>query len=41
MFQLSQMLPQKILAKHSSNLFQLEALLFGVAAFLQNLKDDY
>ena len=41
MFQLSQLLPQKILAKHSSNLFQLEALLFGVAGLLQNTSDEY
>ena len=37
---LSQNLPLKILEKHKSNLFQLEALLFGVAGFLENKPDD-
>lgn len=41
MFQLAQLLPQKILAKHSPNLFQLEALLFGVGGFLQESKEEY
>jgi uncharacterized protein DUF2851 len=40
---LSQLLPFKILMKHSSDLFQIEALLFGVAGILnQNrCKDQY
>jgi hypothetical protein len=40
---LAKSLPQKILAKHKNNLLQLEALLFGVAGFLNNqpVKDSY
>jgi hypothetical protein len=38
MFRLAQLLPQKVLAKHSNNFIQLEALLFGVAGFLTNLR---
>ncbi|MFI5134926.1 MAG: DUF2851 family protein [Chitinophagales bacterium] len=39
---LARMLPVKILAKHKSNLFQLEALLFGTAGFLEEkFSDDY
>ncbi len=41
MLLLSQMLPQKILAKHKNSRFQLEALLFGAAGLLQNSTDDY
>lgn len=39
--QLAQHLPFKILVKHSNNLFQLEALLFGTAGFLTNPVDTY
>jgi len=35
---LAENLPLKILLKHSSSLFQLEALLFGVAGFLKNIE---
>lgn len=41
MFQLAQLLPYRILAKHRRNHFQLESLLFGVAGFLQDPADDY
>jgi len=41
MFRLAQLLPQKVLAKHSNNFIQLEALGFGVAGFLTKPKDDY
>nr|MBC8409548.1 DUF2851 family protein [Paracoccaceae bacterium] len=41
MFQLATLLPQKILAKHRGNVFQLESLLFGVAGFLNEPKDNY
>ena len=41
MLQLSTLLPFKILFKHKNNLIQLEALLFGVAGFLNNPKDSY
>ncbi len=42
-FRLSKALPLKVLAKHRDNLFQLEALLFGVAGFLSttNFADEY
>ncbi len=39
---LTRSLPQRILAKHRNNLFQLEALLFGQAGFLmETFEDDY
>jgi hypothetical protein len=39
---LARALPVKILAKHKNSLFQLEALLFGTAGFLdERFKDDY
>lgn len=39
---LAQSLPMKYLAKHKNNLFQLEALLFGQAGFLnEDISDDY
>lgn len=41
MFQLACQLPQKLLAKHRRDSLQLEALLFGVAGFLEEAKDDY
>ena len=40
--QLARMLPLKILLKHRDQLFQLEALLYGVAGLLEaDFKDDY
>jgi len=41
MMMLAQNLPQKVLAKHKSDLFQLEALLFGVSGLLNSAKDGY
>ncbi len=39
---LARLLPQRIIAKHKDNLLQVEALLFGVAGFLEeNPIDDY
>jgi hypothetical protein len=38
---LAQSLPQIYLAKHKDNLFQLEALLFGQAGFLDEAQDEY
>lgn len=39
---LSENLPLKLLLKHRNNIFQVEALLFGVAGFLNDpLKDEY
>ena len=38
--QLAKNLPLKILQKHRGNLQQIEALIFGVAGFLQNSEDD-
>lgn len=38
--QLSRTLPYKIVAKHSDNLLQIEALLFGQAGFLDDACDD-
>ena len=39
---LAENLPLKLINKHCDNLFQIEALLFGVAGFLQgHLKDEY
>ena len=38
---LSQQLSHKILAKHGNNKFQVEALLFGVAGFLNEVNDSY
>ncbi|MCB9260824.1 MAG: DUF2851 family protein [Flavobacteriales bacterium] len=39
---LAKMLPNKLLAKHKNNLFQTEALIFGVAGFLtDSLVDSY
>jgi hypothetical protein len=41
-FQLAKSLPYKIITKHSSNLLQLEALLFGQAGMLETkTKDEY
>jgi len=41
-FQLAKSLPYKIIAKHSSSLLQLEALLFGQAGMLETkTKDEY
>lgn len=37
---LAQSLPQKILAKHKNNVFQLEALLFGQSGLLDKAKTD-
>lgn len=37
---LAEKIPLKILQKHSDNLFQLEALLFGVAGFLKEVADN-
>lgn len=39
-FLLARTLPVKVLAKHKNNLFQLEALLFGTAGFLQDKFSD-
>jgi hypothetical protein len=39
--QLAKQTSWKVLAKHQDNLFQLEAILFGNAGFLENPKDDY
>jgi hypothetical protein len=39
--QLAKRLDWKVLSKHQDNVFQLEALLFGAAGFLDNPKDDY
>lgn len=41
MLSLSNRLPFSILAKHRNNLFQIEALLFGVAGFLNDVDDSY
>ncbi len=41
MFLLSKFLPLKILLKHSNDIFRLEALLFGTAGFLDEVKDGY
>lgn len=41
MLDLAKRLPLSILQKHRGSLFQIEALLFGVAGFLNNAKDDY
>lgn len=41
MLHLSELLPYKLLLKHNDNLLQLEALLFGVAGFLNKPNDDY
>ena len=38
---LAQKVPFKVLAKHSDNLYQLEALLFGQAGFLEESPDEY
>jgi hypothetical protein len=38
---LSKAIPFKILKKHHDNLFQLEALLFGIAGFLETPEDEY
>ena len=42
-FRLAKALPLKVLGKHRDNLFQLEALIFGVAGFLSanSLEDEY
>ena len=39
--QLARQTPWKVLSKHQDNLFQLEAILFGNAGFLENPKDEY
>jgi len=39
--QLAKRIPWKVLSKHQDNQFQLEAILFGVAGFLDSPKDDY
>lgn len=39
--QLVENLPLKIISKHSSNLQQIEALIFGVGGFLENPVDEY
>ena len=41
MFYLAKSLPFKILSKHSNDLFQLEALFFGVSGFLKEANDQY
>lgn len=41
MLMLTRALPQGVLAKHKDNLFQLEALLFGVAGLLKDEGEDY
>ncbi len=41
MLVLARSVPQKVLAKHKDSIFQLEALLYGVAGLLQDNKDDY
>ncbi len=41
MLMLARQLPQGILARHKDNLFQLEALLFGVSGMLTDNDDDY
>lgn len=41
MLDLAKRLPLSILQKHRGSLFQIEALFFGVAGFLNNAKDDY
>ncbi len=41
MLALSKQLPLSILQKHKNNIFQIEALLFGTAGFLEKVKDDY
>lgn len=38
---LTENLPLKILRKHSNSIFQIEALLFGQAGFLESVSDDY
>ena len=38
---LSQFLPISVLSKHKDSLFQLEAMLFGVAGFLTDVIDEY
>jgi hypothetical protein len=41
-FQLAQMVPYKTLMKHADKLFQMEAMLFGVAGFLNDAEEfDY
>lgn len=37
---LAQLLPLKVLSKHRQNLFQIEALLFGVSGLLEKYSDD-
>jgi len=39
--QLAKQISWKVLAKHQDNLFQLEAILFGCAGFLDSQKDEY
>lgn len=41
MLQLARNLPLKILQKHRNNPLQIEALLFGVAGFLENAEGEY
>jgi Protein of unknown function (DUF2851) len=39
--QLANLLPLKIIQKHGDSLFSIEAMLFGIAGFLEEAKDDY
>jgi len=41
MLLLSKFLPLKIILRHSNDVFRLEALLFGIAGFLDEKKDNY
>lgn len=41
MLDLAQNIPQQILGKHKDNLFQLEAILFGVSGLIEEGEDDY
>ena len=38
---LSEVLPFRILKKHANNIFQIEALIFGQAGFLEEISDEY
>ncbi|MFT5640262.1 MAG: hypothetical protein ACI9A7_000359 [Cyclobacteriaceae bacterium] len=38
---LSEILPHKVLKKHTNSAFQIEALIFGQSGFLDNPQDDY
>jgi hypothetical protein len=41
MYVLSRFVPLKLLLRHRNDLFRLEAILFGVAGFLEEEKDEY